>query len=105
MNKSFSTMKTNIGRKVMDTSSTFATELGKYINKVYTDILRAVNWEYIRTNYTVSAVAGTQDYALPEDFGKELYVHDDTNGVELDRTILEHWLMKVVLNDTLYTRM
>jgi len=57
----------------------------RYINKRYFQILRAINWEVLNPAYTFNTVSGTQTYALPEDFGKELYALDTTSGVELSR--------------------
>lgn len=76
-------MKTNIGQEVQDTSSSFATIIGRYINRRYFQILRAINWESIRDDYSFDTIAGTQDYVLPDDFGKEVYVYDSTNKREI----------------------
>ena len=82
-NKDFTTIKSNIGTDVQDTSSAFDTILGRYVNERYFRILRSINWEVINSVYSFPTVAGTQIYTLPEDFGKELYALDTTNGTEL----------------------
>jgi hypothetical protein len=83
MNKDFNTMVTNVGTRVQDTTTPFATILKPLINKRYFQVLRVINWQNIRYDYTFDTVAGTQDYVLPDDFGKEISVRDTTNGLEL----------------------
>lgn len=83
-NKLFTTIVSNVGTSIQDTSSAMQTIIKVYANNAYREILRRVNWDAINQTYTISAVAGTQDYALPSDFGKELYVLDTTNDIELD---------------------
>lgn len=83
MNKTFSQIKTNVGNNVQDTSPETATLIGRFINNIYADFLRRFNWEFYNYDYSFSTVSGTQDYVLPRDFGKELYVYDSTNKVEL----------------------
>lgn len=83
MNKSFSQMKTNVGSEVQDTTSTFATIIGRFINRRYFQILRTINWDNINWDYTFNTVAGQQKYALPADFGKEMSVTDTTNQIPL----------------------
>lgn len=83
MARDFSVIKTNVGNNVGDTSSTTLSLIGVYVNKRYFQILRSINWKYINEDYTISAVSGTQDYALPSDFKSEMYAVDVTNGIEL----------------------
>lgn len=78
-NKLFVTIYGNIGTNVQDTSSAMATIIKVYCNNAYREILRRVNWRAINYSYQISTVAGQQDYILPSDFGKELYLHDATN--------------------------
>jgi len=89
MNKSFSVIKGNVGAEIIDTSTAFATILGKIINRRYFQVLRAVNWQNINYGYTFDTVAGTQRYALPDDFGKEISCADTTNDTVLNRTTLD----------------
>jgi hypothetical protein len=89
MNKSFSVIKGNVGAEIIDTSTTFATILGKIINRRYFQILRAVNWQNINYSYTFNTVAGTQRYALPDDFSKEISCADTTNDTVLNKTTLD----------------
>ena len=82
-NKKLSDMIDAVGTDVQDTSSAFETITKRYINKRYFTILRSINWEVINPAFYFDTTAGTQTQALPEDFGKELYARDITNGVEL----------------------
>ena len=85
MNKNFSQLKTNVGGEVQDTSTTFATIIGRFINRRYFQILRAINWKDINTTYTITGVSGTQNYALPDDFYKPVSAYNVTssNGISL----------------------
>lgn len=85
MNKDFTTIKSNVGSNIIDTSAAMGTIIGRFANKRYFQILRAINWQNVYYDYTFNTVAGTQDYVMPDDFGKELVVRDTTNGVELAR--------------------
>jgi len=88
-NKSFSVLKTNCGTEVQDTSTSFATILGVFINRRYFQILRATNWKNIKPDYSFPTVASTQNYALPDDFGKEIACTDVTNKLSLTKCDLE----------------
>lgn len=81
MNKTFADMKANVGLELQDTSNAFATMIGKFLNRRYFQCLRYINWDAINPSYTLALVAGTQDYALPRDFGKAVYAVDATNNV------------------------
>ena len=101
MSKSFTTMVANVGGRVGDTSTTFATKIGTYINDRYEDVLGRINWNIIDEDYSFNTVAGTQDYALPTDFNGELYVYDSTNKKALDSYTLQELAVK--FPDTLET--
>ena len=81
MNKTLATLKTNIGGEVQDTSTAFATIIGRFINRRYFQILRAINWKQINTTHTITLASGTQNYVLPDDFYKEVAVYDVTNSM------------------------
>ena len=81
MNKTFADMKTNVGLELQDTSTAFSTMIGKFLNRRYFQCLRYINWDAISPAYTVTLVDGTQDYALPRDFGKAIYAVDSTNNI------------------------
>lgn len=89
MATTFANMKTNVGNNVQDTSGGLATIIGTYLNKRMYMILRSINWNIINEDYTISAVAGTQDYTLATDFGKELYCEDATNKRNIVRVSLK----------------
>lgn len=76
-------MKTNVGNRVQDTSTAFASLIETFINKRYFQVLRTINWNNYRLDYTFDSISGTQDYVLPDDFGKEISARDTTNGKEL----------------------
>jgi len=78
-NKLFVTIYGNVGSAVQDTSSTMSTIIKAHCNKRYREIQKRLNHRAIDFNYSFALVAGTQDYILPSDFGKELYVYDSTN--------------------------
>lgn len=80
---SFSTIKTNVGTRIGDTSSTFGSVIGGYINQRYQRIFRKFNFESITPSYTFPTVASTNEYTLPSGFLKELYVFDNTNLIDL----------------------
>lgn len=84
MNRIYIDMQTNVGNNVQDTSSATQTIIKRYINDTYFDLLRRFNWNFCNHDYSITTVAGTQDYALPRDFGKELYVLEDTNNAEVE---------------------
>jgi len=79
----FSQICTNVGVRVGDTSSTFNTEIKKYVNFRYKEIWERFNWGTINESYSFNTVAGTKDYKLPADFWKPLYVFDNTNSIDL----------------------
>jgi len=89
MNKNFGTIKSNIGSDVQDTSTAFATIIGRYINRRYFQVLRSINWENIQPDYTFDTTVGTQRYVLPSDFRKEISCTDTTNDTEISRFSLQ----------------
>lgn len=89
MNKTFSQLKTSVGNNIQDTSSSTATVIGQYINNIYFDALRRFNFDIYNYDYSITT-DGSQDYILPRDFGKELYVVDTTNKVDIEFKSLQH---------------
>lgn len=83
MNKSLSSIISNVQAEIQDTSTSIESIVKNYVNKRYFQILRAINWENINPSYSFSTVAGTQSYVLPDDFGKPLIVRDATNNNEI----------------------
>lgn len=78
-----------MGNRVGDTTTTFATIIGTYINQRYKDVLKRTNWNGIAPNYVVSATSAASTYALPSDFGKELYVYDTVNKIDIPATTID----------------
>ena len=89
MNKTFTVLKANIGAECQDTSTAFGTIIGRFVNRRYFQILRAINWQGINSAYTFNTVSGTQRYVLPDDFGKEISCTDTTTDTELSKMTLE----------------
>lgn len=85
--RDFSTMKSNVGADVQDTSTSFSSIIGRYINKRYLDVLRVCNLQPTNTNYLITLA--TTMATLPSDFGKELYCIDSTNNNKLQRADVE----------------
>lgn len=83
MNKTLENILANVQNEITDTSTSIQSIIKSYINRRYFQVLRAINWEYINTSYSFNTVAGTQNYVLPDDFGKPLIVRDATNNKEI----------------------
>ena len=98
----FSQIVTNVGVRIGDSSSTFATEIKKYINFRYKEIYERFNWGTINESYTISVTAGTSDYKLPDDFFKPLYVYDNTTGIDIPQRDFDELerIFPQTLNDT-----
>lgn len=84
MNRSFSIMKQSVGQNIQDTSAETSNILGRYINDVYFDILRRINWDNVSHDYTFTTTQGVKDYILPSNFGKEMYVRNCKEYCMLD---------------------
>ena len=91
MAKTFTTIQTDVGNNVQDTSNDMKSLISVYINDRYRDILRRVNWDTIDEDYTFTTVGGTQDYTMESDFKKEVYVYDTTNNIQLKRITLQDY--------------
>ena len=94
MSVNFGQLKTQVGQRVGDTSTTFATIIGYYINQRYREILRRTNFNSINPDYTITAtsastVASASTYTLPSDFGKELYVYNSGTSENIPYLSLE----------------
>ncbi len=86
MNRTFNTLKSNVGKMVGDSSTSMLALIAGFINDRATEIYRRCNLlDVNRGDYSFSVTAGTEDYPLPSDFGKELTVVDKTNGKKLSR--------------------
>jgi len=98
VNKSFSDILSNVQNEITDTSTTIQGIIKNYINRRYFQILRATNWEYINDSYTFPTIAGTQNYVLPDDFGKPLVVRDATNNKEIKEIDYQALISKNISN-------
>ena len=87
----FSQIVTNVGVRVGDTSTAFATEIKKYVNFRYKEIWERFNWGTIKPNYTFNTVSGTQDYKLEDGFWKPLYCYDATNSKDIPEVSLQDY--------------
>jgi len=85
MGRDFSVIKDNVATDIQDTTNAMKTIIGRYINRRYMQILRAINFQYVNEDYTISLSSGTADYPLPTDYKTELYAIDTTNGNNLTR--------------------
>lgn len=85
MGRDFSVIKDNVATDIQDTTNAMKTIIGRYINRRYFQVLRAINFDYVNDDYTIAVVAGTQDYTLATDFKTELYAIDTTNNNNLKR--------------------
>lgn len=83
MNETFSDMVSNVGTDVQDTSTAASTIIKRYLNRRYFQVLRSINWKFYNLEYSFTTTSGTQDYVLPRDFDKPVYVRDNTNKREL----------------------
>lgn len=85
----FGQIVTNVGVRVGDTSSAFATQIKKYVNFRYKEIWERFNWGTINPSYTITTSNGTADYKLPDDYWKALYVFDTTNNIDVSARSLQ----------------
>jgi len=79
MNKSFSTIKSNIGTLVQDTSSAMDTNIGVWVNNRYRDIISRYDWDELVYNFSLTSTASVSAYALDEDVDRLMFVLDTTN--------------------------
>ena len=93
-NKTLSTMKTNTGNMVQDTSTTFAAILEVFINDKYRDIWRRIMWSaIIDDDYTFETIADQANYDLPSNFEEELFLQNVNTGAAppTRKTVNEWW--------------
>lgn len=96
MSKGFSTMQSEVGTNVQDTSTTMATKIGIWLNDAYRDAARRHNWHSLIDNdFTFESVVDQADYTFASisatDFGEELAVVDIANGHKLRRDTMGGW--------------
>lgn len=83
INRLFVNIVSNVGNNIQDTSSAMQTIIKNYVNDIYFDLLKQVDWQSIDDDYSFNTTAGQSDYVLPYNFGKEIYVYDSTNKIEI----------------------
>ena len=85
-------MKTNVGNMAQDTTTTFATLIGVWINDAYQDAQKRGLWsDIIDDDYTFESVVDQVEYDLPSDFSKEIFVADIANGHPLTPFSEKQW--------------
>jgi hypothetical protein len=89
MNRVFVDIYSKVGSNIQDTSTSTATLIKSFCNDIYMDILRRINWDNIDDAHTFTTTAGVSDYVLQQNFGKEVYVMDNTNKVQLSPISLQ----------------
>jgi len=102
--KDFNTMKGNVGTEVGDTSSSFATRIGVYVNNRMFDIvdrLRHHDLFEIYRSFTATTTAGIRDYSVPRDFDTPIYAFDETNQTQLAVITEREWMDRFF--DTYFT--
>jgi len=77
--KSFSVLKNNVSSFVQDTSSTFGTLVGVWVNNRYRDIINSYDWEQLYHNQTFASTANTSSYSMDENTDRLVFVKDRTN--------------------------
>ena len=83
MNKDFSTIKSNIGTMVQDTSSTMATKIGVWVNNRYRNFISRYEWDELIYNFSLTASATVSAYNLDEDVDRLLFILDATNSCNI----------------------
>jgi len=97
MAKALSTMQTNVGNMVRDTSSSLKTKITVWLNDAYQDAWRRCMWdELVDDDFTFTAVVDQANYVFSSglsitDFGEEIFVADVTNGHSLTRKKSSAW--------------
>lgn len=94
--KTYSTMQTNVGNAVQDTSNALQTLIKVWLNDAYQDAWRRGYWaDLIDDDFTFESVVDQALYTFSSisatDFGKELFVADVANGHMLDRFQIKDW--------------
>ena len=77
--KTFSSLKSNVGSFVQDTSSAFGTLIGIWVNNRYQDIINSYDWEQLYHNQTYNSTANQSSYPMDENTDRLIFVKDRTN--------------------------
>lgn len=95
--KTYSTMQTNVGNMIQDTSNSTTTLIKVWLNDGYQDAWRRGYWsDLIDDDFTFESVADQSEYSFSTDlsitdFGKEIFVADIANGHILQRFTIKDW--------------
>jgi hypothetical protein len=90
MRKRFIDIVTDVAEDTgIGTTPTILGYIKRWVNRRYAEFLRRINHDFVNHDFTISTVGGVQDYILPDDFSKEIYVVDKTANKNLDRVSLE----------------
>lgn len=92
MNRTLSMMVSNVGNNVQDTSSSLGALIKNWLNDSLVEVYRRTNhFSVSRFDYTFTTTAGTEDYVLPDDFDREIFVLDKTNKKQLTSITAQQW--------------
>jgi len=92
MAKAFSTMKTNVGNMLQDTSGATATLIGVWLNDGYQDAWARCLWtSLVDDDFTFESVADQAEYSLESDFGEDVALVRISDGVVLKRVQEKNW--------------
>lgn len=85
-------MKTDVADYIGDSSTSFLTKIGKFLNARYRDIMGRYDWKALYDTFTITTVSGQQAYPLPNDYADIVYVFDNTNKKPLYYKAEGPWL-------------
>lgn len=94
MNKSFSQLKTNVGNRVQDTSTTFSTLIGYWVNDKYRDVISRYDWEEMYFTQNINASASVSAYALPANSDRIIICLDSTNSNNIDEVSQQQFYLE-----------
>ena len=80
--REFSEMKNNVAARILDESTAMKTLIGKFLNKRYQQVLRAIHWDAINEQ-SISVTSAAQDYDLDSDFGSPIAITNTTNNLNI----------------------
>lgn len=90
-NKRFFELYTEVGQNIRDTSDSTQAVIKRMVNEAYQELLKRSNFKIYDEDYSFTTVSGTKDYALPDNFSKEVYAIDATNDIRLKRVDLQQY--------------
>jgi hypothetical protein len=92
MAKTFTIMKDEVASMCLDTTTTFKTLAGGWINDALQDAKRRFYWQdSIENNYTFESVVGTSKYTYPTDFLREYKLTNIATGKEIECWDVRRW--------------